>query len=134
MTAAQKYLPPATSCAIYYAYDHTPESSPLRKLLADIFVFNVKPQAWDESLLTLPVEFMADVLVINMKRLPLRLDHERADFDLNANKYQGEHRRDDRRSSALDGAPIDDDEGNDGLWGTSRPSSGKKKKKGKNGA
>ncbi|KAL9126645.1 MAG: hypothetical protein Q9217_004335 [Psora testacea] len=114
-TVAQKYLPPATSNAIYYAYDHTPESSPLRKLLADIFAFNVKPQAWDESFLTLPVEFMADVLVINMKRLPLRLEDERADFDLNTNKYHVEHRRDDRRSGALDEAAIGDDEENVGV-------------------
>ncbi len=132
-TAAQKYLPPAISSAILYAYDHTPESLPLRKLLTDIFAFNVKPQAWDESLLTLPVEFMADVLVVNMKRLPLRLEDERADFDLNANKYHVEHRRDNRRSGALDGAANSDDEENDGRGGTSRPSSGKKKKKGRNG-
>ena len=30
---------------------------------------------------------MADVLLINMKRLPLRLKLESADFDLNAEKY-----------------------------------------------
>jgi len=93
----------------------------------------VKPQAWDESLLKLPIEFMADVLVINMKRLPLRLEDERADFDLNTNKYHVEHRRDDRRSGALDGAAIGDDEENNGRWGTSKSSSGKKKKKGKDG-
>jgi hypothetical protein len=34
---------------------------------------------------------MADVLVINVKRLPLRLEDERADFELNANKYYVEH-------------------------------------------
>lgn len=103
-------------------------------LQADIFAFNVKPQAWDESLLTLPVEFMADVLIINMKRLPLRLANERADFDLNANKYHVGHPRDDRRSGILDGAAIGDDEEDDGRGGTSRLSSGKKKKKWRDGA
>lgn len=141
-TAAPKYLPPATSNAIRHAYDHTPECSPLRRLLADIFAFNVKPQAWDESFLNLPREFMADVLVINMKRLPLRLEDERADFDLNANKYLVEHRRDERRTGvlqgqkdkALDGAAVGDDEETDGSWGTFKVSSSKKKKKGRKGA
>lgn len=50
--------------------------------MADIFAFNVKPETLDESLLGLPAEFMADVVIINMKRLPLRLGNEKADFDL----------------------------------------------------
>ncbi|MCJ1225076.1 hypothetical protein MMC12_001725 [Toensbergia leucococca] len=81
------YLPPGTSAAICYAYDNTPTGSPLRKLLADIFAYNVKPEALDEDILLFPAEFMADVLLINMKRLPLRLKLESADFDLNAEKY-----------------------------------------------
>ena len=82
-----KYLPPATSSAINYAYQNTPERSPLRKLLADIFAYNVKPEILDEDILSFPAEFMADVLLINMKRLPLRLKAEEADFDENADKY-----------------------------------------------
>lgn len=82
-----KYLPPATSSAIHYAYQNTPERSPLRKLLADIFAFNVKPKTLDEDILSFPAEFMADVLLINMKRLPLRVKREEADFDKNADKY-----------------------------------------------
>jgi hypothetical protein len=82
-----KYLPPATSSAITYAYQNTPERSPLRKLLTDIFAFNVKPETLDEDILLFPAEFMADVLLINMKRLPLRLSEEEADFDKNADKY-----------------------------------------------
>ena len=82
-----KYLPPATATAIRYAYQNTPERSPLRKLLADIFAYNVKPETLHEDLLSFPAEFMADVLLINMKRLPLRLNEEEADFDMNAEKY-----------------------------------------------
>lgn len=133
-TATQKYLPPATSSAIQYAYDYTPESSPLRKLLADIFAFNVKPEAWEESFLELPVEFLADVLVINMRRLPLRLKDEGADFDFNTDKYHVEHHHDVRQSIAPSEIPTGDDKGNDWNWGTSRPSIGKKKKKGRTGA
>ena len=85
----------------------------------------------------LPVEFMVDVLVINMKRLPLRLEDEKADFDLNVTKYHVEHLRDDRRSrtfqvvkdGALDGPAIGDNDEN----GTLKPSRSKKKKKGKIG-
>ena len=82
-----KYLTPATSSTIHYAYQNTPEGSPLRKMLADIFAFNAKPEMLNKSLLTLPSEFMVDVLLINMVRLPLRLAGEQADFDLNAEKY-----------------------------------------------
>ena len=83
-----KYLLPATSSAINYAYQNTPERSPLRKLLADIFAYNVKPETLNEDILSFPAEFMADVLLINMKRLPLRLKEEEADFDKNADKYR----------------------------------------------
>lgn len=82
-----KYLSPATSSAIRYAYQYTPQHSPLRKLLADIFAYNVKPETLDEDILSFPHEFMADVLLVNMKRLPLRLKEEEADFDKNADKY-----------------------------------------------
>ena len=83
---------------------------------------------------------MADVLVITMKRLPLRLEDEKAEFDLNTDQYHVKPARDDKRSraiqggsdGALDGAATkvanDDDDENYGA----RPSSGKKKKKGKN--
>ena len=81
------YLPPATSSAIHYAYLHTPEGSPLRKLLADIFAYNVKADTLDEDLQSFPVEFTVDVLLINMKRLPLRMKEERADFDVDMSKY-----------------------------------------------
>ena len=81
------YLSPATSSAIHYTYQNTPEGSPLRKLLADIFAYNVKPETLDEEILSFPAEFMADVLLINMKRLPLRLENEKADFDVSTNKY-----------------------------------------------
>ena len=82
-----KYLPPATSTAIQHAYQNTPTGSPLRKLLADIFAYNVKPDALDEDILSFPVEYVADVLLINMKRLPLRLGEEKADFDVTAKNY-----------------------------------------------
>jgi len=82
-----KYLPPATSSAITYAYQNTPERSPLRKLLTDIFAFNIKPETLDEDILLFPAKFMADILFINIKRLPLRLNEEEADFNKNANKY-----------------------------------------------
>ena len=81
------YVLPITSHAIHYAYENSLEYSPLRKLLADIFAFNVKPEMLREDILLLPHEFVADVLSINMKRLPFRLGEEEADFDNNANKY-----------------------------------------------
>jgi len=82
-----KYLTPASASAIHYAYQNTPERSPLRKLLADIFAYNVKADTLDEDILLFPAEFIADVLLINMKRLPLRLHEEETDFDKNADKY-----------------------------------------------
>ena len=82
-----KYLPPATSSAIHYAYENTPERSSLRKLLTDIFAFNVEPETLDEDIHSFPAAFLADVLLTNMKRLPLRLKNEKADFDKNADKY-----------------------------------------------
>ena len=56
---------------------------------ADRYAFNVKPETLDEDILLFPAEFMADVLLINMKQLPLRLKEEAADFDNNADKYHG---------------------------------------------
>lgn len=47
----------------------------------------MKPETLDVDIMSFPSEFVADVLLINMKRLPLRLNEEEADFDRNANKY-----------------------------------------------
>lgn len=55
--------------------------------MADIFTFNVRPEMLDKDLLVLPTPFVADVLIINMKRLPLRLRDEKADFDISTEKY-----------------------------------------------
>ena len=83
-----KYLPPATASAVHYAYQKTSERSPLRRLLTDIFAYDVKPEAlYEEDSLSFPAQFMADVLFITKKRLPLRLNGEEADFDKNADKY-----------------------------------------------
>lgn len=81
---------------------------------------------------------MADVLVINIKRLPLRLEDEKADFNLNATKYHVEHLRDNRRlrvfqvieDGALDGPAVGDDYKN-GHFGKLKSSKSKEKKKGK---
>lgn len=149
---ATRYLPPATSSAIYYAYQNTLEGSSLRKLLADIFAFNVKPETLDEEILSLPHEFMADVLVINMKRLPLRLKDEKADFDKNADKYHVHRMCHDRKPRVFqdlerDATKADVDwcdgptdeaaaeaavDNVDDSWGfgTLKPSSSKGKKKG----
>lgn len=88
--ALKKYFSPATSEAIHYAYQNTPTGSPLQKLLADLFAYNVKPDALTEDIRSFPTEFIADVLLINMKRLPLRLENEEADFEMNAIKYHVE--------------------------------------------
>ena len=83
-----KYLPPATASAVHYAYQKTSERSPLRRLLTDIFACDVKPEAlYEEDSLSFPAQFMADVLFVTKKRLPLRLNGEEADFDKNADKY-----------------------------------------------
>lgn len=135
-----KYLLPATASAIHYAYQNTLESSPLRKLLADIFAFNVKPETLDEDILSFPAEFMADVLLINMKRLPLRLKEEAADFDNNADKYHvydSSSTRNDRkqRTEAADPEPepptdaVAINEDDTGGIGGSTKSLHKKKKK-----
>lgn len=135
-----KYLLPATASAIHYAYQNALESSPLRKLLADIFAFNVKPETLDEDILSFPAEFMADVLLINMKRLPLRLKEEAADFDNNADKYHvydSSSTRNDRkqRTEAADPEPepptdaVAINEDDTGGIGGSTKSLHKKKKK-----
>ena len=80
-------MPPTTSRATHYAYENTSTNSPLRKLLSDIFAYNAKPETITEGILSFPAEFLADVLHINMKRLPLRLKDERANFDRDAKKY-----------------------------------------------
>ena len=48
---------------------------------------SVKPETLDEDILSFPAKFMANILLINMKRLPLRLKEEEAGFDKNADKY-----------------------------------------------
>ena len=82
-----KYLPPASSAVIDFAYEHTMDDSPLRRLLSEIFAYNVKPEVLQEKLMAFPKEFMADVMMINMKRFPLRLHDEQADFDNDASGY-----------------------------------------------
>ena len=81
------HTPPASSTAIYHAYQNTLQGSPLRGLLADIFAFNMRPETLDKDLLVLTVPFIADVININTKRLPLRLRDEKADFDVSTEKY-----------------------------------------------
>ena len=81
------YLPPASAAAVTYAYEHTVEGSPLRRLLSDIFAYNVKSDSLQESLLSFPQEFVADVALINMKRLPLRLANETVPFEGSADRY-----------------------------------------------
>ena len=50
-----KYLPPATASAIHYAYLKISERSPLRRLLTDIFAYDVKPEAlYEEDSLSFP--------------------------------------------------------------------------------
>ena len=134
-----KYLPPATASAIHYAYQNTPERSPLRKLLADIFAFNVKPETLNEDILLFPAEFMADILLINMKRLPLRLEEEEADFDNNADKYHvhGSHdgpaieAADPEPKLPTDAAAVNDDDtwGFGGFGGSLNKKEKKKKRK-----
>ncbi|MCJ1386407.1 hypothetical protein MMC17_009533 [Xylographa soralifera] len=117
--------PLTTSTAIQYAYQNTLTDSPLRKLLADIFAYNVKPDALDEDILSFPVEYLADVLVINMKRLPLRLDEEKADFDVNAKTYhisglppssraqrvleETKEKEKEKQRDSVDGLPVEED-------------------------
>ena len=102
------YLPPATSTAIYYIYQNTLEGSPLRRLLADMFAFNVRPKILDEDLLVFPTPFVADVLTINMKRLPLRLPDERADFDISIEKYHVYDTGPERKSRMLRSKAYDE--------------------------
>ena len=82
-----KYLTPATASAICYAYQKIPERPPLRRLLTDIFVYDVKPEALYEDFQSFPVEFLADVVLIAKKRSTFRLKAEEADFDKNADKH-----------------------------------------------
>ncbi|KAK3172312.1 hypothetical protein OEA41_005633 [Lepraria neglecta] len=137
------YLPPATASAIYYVYQNTLERSPLRKLLTDIFAFNVKPETLDEDILSFPAEFIADILLINMKQLPLRLKKEAADFDNNADKYyvhDSSSTRNNRkqRTEAADpepelptDAPAVNEDDPWGVGGSAKSLSKKEKKKGK---
>ena len=104
------YVLPVTSHAIRYACENIPEHSPLRKLLADAFAFNVKPEMLHKDILLLPPEFVADVLIINMKRLPFRLSTEKAHFDDDANKYHMAASSDmpiDRNERVLENVEID---------------------------
>ena len=82
-----KPLPPATARAVKYAYKNTLENSPLRKLLSDIFAYDVKPDTLEENILSFPNEFIADVLLTKMKRLPFRLDEGEANFDRKAEMH-----------------------------------------------
>lgn len=119
-----KSPPPATVSAIQYAYQSTPEHSPLRKLLADIFAYNVEPETLNEDILCFPIEFLADVLLTNMKRLPFRLNEEEAaDFDKNADKY---HVHD-----SLGTLDNRDEKTSEDVEARGTASSGKKKEKGK---
>lgn len=134
-----KYLPPANSAAIHHAYQNTPEASPLRKLLADIFAYNVKPDMLQESLLMLPAGFMADVLTISMRRLPLRFTDEKADFDISADKYYVHDTHYDRNPRVFEGSSDETtekpavDEDNDGTLNVSSSRAKKKKKGNKRG-
>ena len=117
-----KTPPPATVSAVQYAYQRTPEHSPLRKLLSDIFAYNVEPGMLNENILSFPIEFLADVLLTNMKRLPFRLDEEAAaDFDENADKY---HIHD-----SLDTPDNRDEKTSEDVEARGTASSSKKKKK-----
>ncbi len=139
-----KYLPPTTASAITYAYQNTPERSPLRKLLTDIFAYDIKPEALYEDILSFPTEFLGDVLLITMKRLPFRLKAEEADFDKNADKYhvhdssstcndRKQRTSEDmktRDGPAAEAATVNEDNAW-GFGGSAKPLSGKEKKKGK---
>ena len=100
-------LPPATSIAIQYAYQNTHNGSSLRRLLADIFAFNVKFETLKMDISTLPREFVEDIVVINMKRLPLRLGDEEADFDRGTEKYYVQDTRPIRQSRVSQEGPKD---------------------------
>lgn len=67
-----KCLPPATASAITYAHQNTPERSPLRKLLTDIFAYDVKPEALYEDIPSFPAEFIGDVLMADQWELCVR--------------------------------------------------------------
>ena len=69
--------------------------------MTDIFVFNVRPKMLDENLLMLSASFVADVLIINMKRLSLRLRDEKADFDISTEKYHVHDTGPERKSRML---------------------------------
>jgi len=119
-----KSSPPAIVSAIQYAYQRTPEHSPLRKLLADIFAYNVEPKALSEDILFFPIEFLANVLLINMKRLPFKLNEKKAaDFGKNVDKY---HIHD-----SLGTLDNRDEKTSEDVEARGTASSGKKKKKGK---
>ena len=62
----------------------------------------------DEDLLAFPAPFMANVLTINMKRLPLRLRDERADFDISTEKYHVHDTGPERKSRMLRGKAYDE--------------------------
>ena len=109
--------------------------------MADIFAFNVRPEMLDEDLLVLPAEFMTDVLIINMKRLPLRLVGEKVDFDISTEKYYVHDTRPEGKSRTFRGTACEEPspetavDSESDLWAESRavkPSWGTvKKKKGK---
>ena len=87
MRATKDHIAPATPDAIHYAWENTAAGSPLRRLLTDIFAYNVKPESAEEDILAYPIEFIADVTIVNMRRLPIRLKDEIAPFEHDATSY-----------------------------------------------
>ena len=62
----------------------------------------------NENLLMLSASFVADVLIINMKRLSLRLRDEKADFDINTEKYHVHDTDSERKFRMLRGKAHDE--------------------------
>ena len=76
-----KQSPYHSPLAIEHAYSHTPPHSPLRRLLSELFAYNVDPHSPGLDLEDYPKEFVSEVCLLNMKRLPFRLQGEKAGFD-----------------------------------------------------
>ena len=75
------------ACAIIHAYQNTSEFSLLKKLLMNIFAFNISFKDLGSDIDSFSTEFLVNILLINMKQLPYRLNEEKADFDDNTDKY-----------------------------------------------
>ena len=82
-------------------------ASSLRRLLADIFASNVKVETLEMDISALPMEFIEDIVVINMRRLPLRLSNEKANFDTGTEKYYFQDTQPDRKSRVIQEGPDD---------------------------